>query len=117
MELEGPLADAESEIVQRFGSSVRCHVEGPTLVVVCQENGATVGVTVDDPLRPSFGITYPAFDDDAVSWKDLREYSARNVLLVAVLGIFGAVEKDGAVLPEFPKPGLRKRAQRLRSSD
>jgi hypothetical protein len=100
------------EVARHFGDSVRCRLEGSTLILACQRNGAVVGVTVDDPGRPSFGITYPAFDTDAVSWKDLREYAAGNVLLVAVLGILRTVEKDGAVLPEFPRPGLRRRAKR-----
>jgi len=110
--MDSPLAAVQEEVGRRFGPSVRCAFEGETLVLVCERNGATMGVTVDDPIRPSFGITYPAFDPDAVSWKDLREHAARNVLLVGVLGILRAVEKDGAVLPEIPNPGLRRRAGR-----
>jgi len=112
VERETVLAAVQEEVGRRFGTAVRCAFEGETLVLVCERNGAKMGVTVADPIRPTFGITYPAFDPDAVSWKDLREHAARNVLLVAVLAILRAVEKDGAVLPEFPNPGLRRRARR-----
>jgi hypothetical protein len=112
VKVRGVLAELQMEIARRFGDLVRSRLEGPTLVLVCQGNGATIGVTVDDPIRPTFGMTYPAFDADAVSWKELREYSARGVLLVAVLGILRVVEKDGAVLPEFSRPSLRRRTRR-----
>ena len=116
MELEDVLPGVQMEVARRFGKSVRWQREGPVLVLVCERNGATLGVTVDDPGRPSFGITYPAFAPDAVSWKDMHERAARDVLLAGVLWILEAVERDGAVLPEFPTAGLQREARRHRPS-
>lgn len=72
----------------------------------------SVGVTVCDAERPSFNVSYPGFGPDAASWRELREQSAEGVLLPGVLSIVEAIRQDGAVLPEFPRPGLRGRPAR-----
>jgi hypothetical protein len=116
MEREEVLAEAQSEIIRCFGRSVRCQIHADMLVLHCEASGADIAITVDDPSRPSFCVSYPGFDPEASSWRDVQERAARNVLLQALLWIVRAVEKDGAVLPEFPKPGLRKSARRVPGS-
>lgn len=115
MQREEMLADVLSEITQRLGGSVTGQIRADALVLVCKANGAAIGITVDVASRPSFCVTYPGFRPEAASWRDLQEIVAQNVLLPGVLWIVRAVEEDGAVLPEFPKPGLRKRAKRTPS--
>lgn len=112
MEPEVVLAAVQAEIIRCFGGSVRCQIDANTLVLRCEARRADVAITVDDPGRPSFCVSYPGFGPEAASWRDLQEQTARNVLLEGLLSIARAVEKDGAVLPEFPNPRLRKSARR-----
>jgi len=107
------LDDVGIEFARRFGDSVRMERAGDVLSITC-ENGASVGVSIDDPNVPSFAISYPCFDADAMSWRDVRDRVSRGVLLVAVLGLAAAVEQHGAVLPEFPTSSLRKSIRRGR---
>lgn len=115
MQREGILTDVLSEITRRLGGTVTGEVHADALVFVCVASGAAVGVTVDDATRPSFCVSYPGFRPEDASWGDLREVVAQNVLLPGVLWIVRAVERDGAVLPEFPRPGLRRSAKRTPS--
>ena len=106
------LAEVLAEIRAVCGYAVRGEIQGDTLVLVFSNSEATVGVTVDDDSLPSFSVTYPGFDHDAISWRELKELSGRAVLLAGVLWIVRAVARDGAVLPEFPNAALRRRARR-----
>ena len=115
MQRDEMLADVLSEITQRLGGSVTGRIRADALVLVCEANGATISITVDAASRRSFCVTYPGFRPEAASWKDRQELVAQNVLLPGVLWIVRAVEKDGAVLPEFPRPGLCKCANRTPS--
>jgi len=115
MQREEVLADLLSEITRRFGGSVTGRIREDALLLVCEANGGAIGVSVDDASRPSFSVSYPGFGPEAASWRDQREFVARNVLLPGLLWIVRAVEDDGAVLPEFPKPGLRRSAKRTPS--
>ena len=103
---EKALDRLQSAITRRVGKVVNFEIAGSALKVVCQKNGAQITVIVDEPNRPSFNMSYPAFMHDAQSWNDLREISGSNVLEDAVLNIVQIVVRNGAVLPEFPKPGL-----------
>ena len=103
---EKALDRLQSEITRRVGKVVNFEIAGSALKVVCQKNGAQITVAVDEPSTPSFNLIYPAFMHDAQSWKDLREISGSKVLEVAVVNIVQVVVRNGAVLPEFPKPRL-----------
>jgi hypothetical protein len=60
-----------------------------------------VVVTVLDPARPSFRVTYPAVLSGAMSRREEREVSAEHVLPAALFWIVRAVVRQGAVLPEL----------------
>lgn len=106
------LAEVLAEIRAVCGDSVCGEIQGDTLVLVFSDSEATVGVTVDDASLPSFSVTYPGFDHDAISWREMKERSGRAVRLAGLLWIVRAVARDGAVLPEFPNAALRRRARR-----
>ncbi len=106
------LAEVLAEIKAACGDSVRGEIQGESLVLVFSNSEATVGVTVDDKSLPSFSVTYPWLRHDAASWRELKDLTGRGVLLAGVLWIVRAVERDGAVLPEFPNAALRRRARR-----
>lgn len=103
---EKTLDRLQSEITRRVGKAVDFEIAGRALKVVCRRNGAQITVVVDEPNRSSFSMSYPAFMHDAQSWNDLREISGSNVSEDAVLNIVQIVVRNGAILPEFPKPGL-----------
>ncbi len=106
------LEDLGAEIVRRFGDAVRVERHEDMLLVHGVRCGGVVGISVDDASRPSFGVSYPGFDHDASSWRELRERTATGVLLVGVLSIVRDVAREGAVLPEFAHEALRRSARR-----
>ena len=106
---EGPLIALLREIECRYGAEVRGEVHSDSLVLCFERSGAVVGVTVDDASRPSFSVSYPAFDEGAASWRELRERTAKGVLREGVMSLVRAVERDGAALPELANPRLRRR--------
>jgi len=108
------LALVAEEFSRRFGKAVQLRREGTALLVQCGKPDASVCISVDDPDRPSFAISYPAFDSDARSWRDLHQQNSTGVLLEGLLWITDRVLRDGAVLPEFPNASLRRRSNRHR---
>jgi hypothetical protein len=106
------LASLAEELVRCFGKSLHVHREGKALLIQRENDDSSVYVSIADPVRPSFDVSYPSLDTDAQSWRDLRQRDAAGILFAAVLRIVRSVVKDGAVLPEFPSPTLRRSVAR-----
>jgi hypothetical protein len=102
------LVSLAQDLDRRLGSSIQVLRQGKALLIQRENDDNSVCVSVANSARPSFNISYPKFDSDAQSWRDLQQAEATEVLSVAVVALVRSFAKDGAVLPEFPSAALRR---------
>jgi hypothetical protein len=84
-----------------FGASITIERGRDTLLISFAAHAAEVGVTIADPARASFDVTYPAISGEASGIRDVREHAAAGVVFEGLAWIIREIVEHGVLLPEF----------------
>jgi hypothetical protein len=90
------LEELASQLRSVFGRSISVERSGETLLIGVAGRDSQVGVTIADPDRPSFDVTYPAVRGEESGLRDARDHSAAGVLFVALTWIVREIVEYGA---------------------
>jgi hypothetical protein len=95
------LEELASQLRSVFGGSITIERAREALLISVRGRDAEVGVTISDPTRPSFDVTYPAVQEQVSGIRDAREHAAAGVLFEGLTWIVREIVEHGAALPEF----------------
>jgi hypothetical protein len=100
------LTGLASRLCARFGKEVSCTRSGGTLLVSLTGWPETsLGVSVMDPLRPSFAVSYPSVSSGRKGGVARKDVTASGVLESAVVWMTKKAIKFGAVPDEAVDKG------------